>query len=119
MYTIKKLFWEKGLDGYEKSFNQLARYRVSEDFWISVVGSDTNIEDIESLTVEHGKIMVVKLKKKDKVELNFKHTNFKVVLTGASFQCAKCLKVREASQFGLRSMTDNTIRNQPQCKACR
>lgn len=42
-----------------------------------------------------------------------------VVLTGASFRCAHCGKLKPASHFGLRKMADGTIRNQPRCRVCR
>ncbi|HVO18343.1 MAG TPA: hypothetical protein VMU15_03755 [Anaeromyxobacter sp.] len=33
--------------------------------------------------------------------------------------CLKCRKIRPLSQFGLRRMSDGSIRNQPWCRACR
>lgn len=33
--------------------------------------------------------------------------------------CTKCGAVKAMSDFGLRTMPDGTIRNQPQCKQCR
>ena len=48
MYTIKKLFWERGVDGSEKAFTPLVRYRVREDFWISAVGGDIQTHKCQS-----------------------------------------------------------------------
>lgn len=42
-----------------------------------------------------------------------------VILSGAKFQCTKCLLWKPASAFGLRRMGNGTIRNQPQCMTCR
>jgi len=42
-----------------------------------------------------------------------------VVLTGAHFECTKCGLLKPATEFGLRAMPDNKIRNQPQCISCR
>ncbi len=33
--------------------------------------------------------------------------------------CLKCHRMRPLSQFGLRRMTDGSIRNQPWCRTCR
>ncbi len=42
-----------------------------------------------------------------------------VVLTNAKFRCTKCRKWKPASDFGLRCMSDDIVRNQSQCKGCR
>jgi len=36
-----------------------------------------------------------------------------------TLMCLKCRKVRPLSQFGLRRMSDGSIRNQPWCRPCR
>ena len=55
----------------------------------------------------------------DRVELTVECHIDKVVLTGALFRCTRCRKIKPASEFGLRVMDRNHIRNQPQCKGCR
>lgn len=42
-----------------------------------------------------------------------------VTLTGAMFHCTRCDSLKPASDVGLRHMADGTVRNQPQCSACR
>lgn len=46
-----------------------------------------------------------------------------VVLTGCAFRCTRCTQWKPGAEFGLRCVTDadgnETIRNQPQCQACR
>ncbi len=36
-----------------------------------------------------------------------------------TLMCLKCHKMRPLSQFGLRRMSDGSIRNQPWCRGCR
>jgi hypothetical protein len=36
-----------------------------------------------------------------------------------TLMCLKCHKMRPLSQFGLRKMADDAIRNQPWCRTCR
>jgi hypothetical protein len=36
-----------------------------------------------------------------------------------TLMCLKCRKIRPLSQFGLRRMSDGSIRNQPWCRPCR
>ncbi len=36
-----------------------------------------------------------------------------------TLMCLKCRKIRPLSQFGLRKMSDGSIRNQPWCRPCR
>ena len=36
-----------------------------------------------------------------------------------TLMCLKCHKMRPLSQFGLRTMADGAIRNQPWCRTCR
>jgi hypothetical protein len=57
---------------------------------------------------------------RDRVELSLSEGAevTKAVLTGALFCCTECLKVKPASEFGLRK-AGKVIRNQPQCSGCR
>jgi hypothetical protein len=55
----------------------------------------------------------------DRVELSVGHRIEKVVLIGAWFHCTSCSKFKPASDFGLRCVNGNQVRNQPQCKDCR
>ena len=42
-----------------------------------------------------------------------------VILTGVYFTCTRCGETKAASEFGLRTMANGEIRNQPQCICCR
>ena len=42
-----------------------------------------------------------------------------VVLTNTSCTCPRCGETKPASDFGLRRMSDGSIRNQSWCKVCR
>jgi hypothetical protein len=42
-----------------------------------------------------------------------------ISIMGAFFVCTGCSELKKGSEFGLRKMKNNLIRNQPRCKKCR
>ena len=56
---------------------------------------------------------------RDRLAHVHRDTSAVVVITGAQFHCTKCEQWKPASEFGMRSMPNGNIRNQPQCIKCR